>query len=142
MSFHSYKIWNILTFLKVRKFQNENMESSHCPKYERIFFLNLQNFTIFFVHVLGNATTSYFHFEIYWHLPKGRLLSHKYSFFCSDFFKKQSLAFSRKKINPLGSKSFIVICIRGEISLKMEWGRVKECCHATPTSFKISLAQL
>ena len=35
MSFHSYWIWNILTFLKVRKFQNENMESSHCPKYER-----------------------------------------------------------------------------------------------------------
>ena len=26
--------------LKVRKFQNENMESSHCPKYERI---NLKN---------------------------------------------------------------------------------------------------
>ena len=56
--------------LKVRKFQNENMKSSHCPKYER---KNLKNSALgiqsnifkFFVHILGNATTSYFHFDIY-----------------------------------------------------------------------------
>ena len=126
MSFHSYWIWNILTFLKVRKFQNENMESSYCPN--------------FFVHILGNATTSYFHFEIYWPLPKGGLVSHKYSFFVL-FFKKQSLAFSRKNGNPLGkqknwesggSKFLIVICIRGENQLE---NGMRAChrmlsCHA------------
>ena len=33
-----------------------------CPKYSG------QNFSNFFVHILGNATTSYFRFEIYWPL--------------------------------------------------------------------------
>ena len=31
--------------LKVRKFQNENMKSSHCPKYERKKFWNFHTFT-------------------------------------------------------------------------------------------------
>ena len=60
--------------LKVSKFQNENMKSSqHCPKYEQKKMknsaLSIQGriFQIF-VHILGNATTSYFHFEIYWPL--------------------------------------------------------------------------
>ena len=43
------KIWT----KKIEKF---------CPKYSG------QNFSNFFVHILGNATTSYFHFEIYWPL--------------------------------------------------------------------------
>ena len=63
-------------WLKVRKFQNENMESSHGPKYERKKFEKFcpehlgQNFSNFFVHILGNTMTSYFHFEIYWPLMR------------------------------------------------------------------------
>jgi hypothetical protein len=58
--------------LKVRKFQNENMKLSHGPKYE---WQDLKNLLvvfraeIFFVHILGNATTSYFYSEISWPLP-------------------------------------------------------------------------
>ena len=36
--------------VKVRKFQNKNRKTSHCPN--------------FFVHILAKATTSYFHSEI------------------------------------------------------------------------------
>ena len=38
--------------VKVRKFQNEYIKLSHCPKYLG------QNFSNFFVYILGNATTS------------------------------------------------------------------------------------
>ena len=45
------KIWT----KKIEKF---------CPEYLR------QNFSNYFVHILGNATTSYFHSEIFWPLGK------------------------------------------------------------------------
>ena len=58
-------------YVKVSKFQNQNMKLSHCPKYERknlkISALSIQKL---FVHILGNATTSYLHFEIYSPLAK------------------------------------------------------------------------
>ena len=46
------------------------MKSSHCPKYERKIWkiLPWTEFSNSFVHILGNATTSYFYFEIYWPL--------------------------------------------------------------------------
>ena len=55
----------VITELKVRKFQNENMKS-HCPKYERKNQKNsaLKIFKKIFIHILGNATASYFHSEI------------------------------------------------------------------------------
>ena len=40
---------------------NEKFEN-FCPEYLG------QNFSNFFVHILGNVTTLYFHFEIYWPL--------------------------------------------------------------------------
>ena len=76
-----------------------------------------QNFSKFYRHILGNASTLYFHFEIYWPLPKGGLVSHKHSLFCSVFFKKQS---------------FFVLCTRGENQLE---NGMRAChkmlsCHA------------
>ena len=55
--------------VKVRKFQNEYMESSHCPKYEQKKLKNSAldfraEFFNFFVHILGNGTISYIHSEI------------------------------------------------------------------------------
>ena len=61
--------------LKVRKFQNENwsrriaqyMNEKFCRKYSG------QNFSVFFVHILGNVTTSYLHSEISWPLVEQQL---------------------------------------------------------------------
>ena len=66
-------VWAAQGTVKIRKFQNESMKSLHCPKYEHKFekfcpeYLG-QNFSKFFVQILGNVMTSYFHFEIYWPL--------------------------------------------------------------------------
>ena len=69
--------WRVV---KVRKFQNKNMKSSHCPKYQR---KNLKNSVLsiqgrilhfFFFHILGNATTSYLHYDISWPLRRHLLL--------------------------------------------------------------------
>ena len=68
------QIWNLhFEWLKVSKFQNESIKLSHCPKYEQKIWKCCpeylgQNFSNFFVHILGNATTSNFRFEIYWPL--------------------------------------------------------------------------
>ena len=70
------------------------MKSSHCPKYER------KN--------LGNATTSYFHFEIFWPLIDAPLLSQITSLL---FDKKTHQAYNttfygeRKKIHSFGKCS-------------------------------------
>ena len=44
------------------------MKSSHCLKYKVVTFSLGQNFSIFLIHILGNATTSYFCSEISWPL--------------------------------------------------------------------------
>ena len=51
--------------LKVRKFQNEYMKLSHCPKHKPKKLKNSvryirRNFSEFFIHILGNATLHMF----------------------------------------------------------------------------------
>jgi hypothetical protein len=53
------KIWTH----RIAQNMNKNFEK-FCPEYLG------HNFSIFFVHILGNATTSYFRFEIYWPLVR------------------------------------------------------------------------
>ena len=71
MQFHGR--YDDLPELKVRKFQNEYMKLSHCPKYEQknrqiLPYTSEQNFSNFFVLILGNARTSHIHSEISWPL--------------------------------------------------------------------------
>ena len=98
----------LLYLLKVRKFQNKNMKSSHCPKYERKFWKILpwipifgQNFSNFFVHILGNATTSHFNSEIFWPLV----------------LSKKEVVFS-ENLNLKGSKIWKVIWFFAYIYIK------------------------
>ena len=66
-----------------------------------------QNFSNFFVHILGNGTTSYFRFEIYWPLLNGKLtvkISSIFVVFLENMnLKKQILWFYFPNIHNLYS---------------------------------------
>ena len=85
--------------LKVRKFQNEIMKSSHCPKYE---WKDLKNSALSIkgkiFKIFGNATASYFHPEISFPLKsRGPILRVKSRSVCV----KQALNTPRWLVNAL-----------------------------------------
>ena len=82
-------------WVKVRKFQNEYMKSSLCPKYEWKIWKILPwhygaEFFYFFVHILGNATTSYIHSEIFWPLV---MVLHQQHFFVQLLIQEHSVVY-------------------------------------------------
>ena len=58
-------------FISEWKYEVVTLPKIWTKKFEKFFPEYLgQNFSTFFVHILGNATTSYFHSEINWPLTK------------------------------------------------------------------------